>query len=145
MIEQRANNLWKASPTLNPSQIPIYVEEVSKKGGKFLIFNGVYLSVESAMKHWTLTQRNLRMASDQFSECERASCPSDQIMHKLGMIDAARAAGTFFRLYVRDLVFEDACPHKSQVPTCIESSTELVESWKQGYSSMDSILSHDPE
>lgn len=145
MIEQRAKSVWQANPTLHPSLVPSYIEEVSKKGGVFLIFNGVYLSVESAMKHWTLTQSNLRVAMDQLSKYQRASCLGDQIVYELEMIDAARAAGTFFRLYVRDLVFEDASPYKSQIPTCLESSTELVESWKQGYSSMDSILSHDPE
>ena len=119
MIEQLTQNTWMASPTINPAMIPSYVVEVAKNGGTFLIFNGVYLCVESAVRHLKFMEKHLQEASEHLFKYEKTTCVGDQIMHKLEMIDAARRAGTYFRLYVRDLdaVYPCQCCSSSKYET----------------------------
>jgi len=143
MIEQCAKLVWKATSAVTPAQIPQLVNEVAKHGGVFLIYQGRYISVESATRHLKFMEGHLQEASEHFSKHTQVSSETEQYIHRIRMTDAARRAGRYFRQYVSDLDVAYHSPVWPQIPAFIEADSELHSAWKSGYSMMESQLNRD--
>lgn len=123
---------------MSPKLLPDFVAQVAKAGGKYVVFEDEYISVQDAIENKTLVDMKIRQVKECLIKCRSNLYDAKEVSRE--MRQAAEGAGQYFFWYLYFLNFLRRPNLWPETPPSILTHHELKERWDRGFQQAQSII-----
>ena len=131
MVNYLIGNVWKSVPSVPPELLPDFVAQVAKAGGRYVVFEDDYISVQDAIENKTRADTKLLQIKECLIKCRSKLYDAEEVSRE--MRQAAEGAGRYFFWYLYFLNFLRRPNLWPEIPPSISKHHELKERWEKGF------------